>query len=151
MQITRFAEKNDGLRNHAGILSHGPVLVAPLAELSRRRGRGSLWGADSGLTVTAPAEECTQWTLVELHGILRAPADMTLCERVEALLRGGQRQIVLDLAPLSAIDAAGVGELIRAYNMATGAGGVMRIARAKGRVGHLLEVAGVLRLFSSDR
>ena len=94
--------------------------------------------------MTALVEECAQWTVVELHGTLRAPADMTLREKVEALLGGGQEQIVLDLAGVSAIDAAGIGELIRAYDTAVGAGGVVRIAGAKGRARQLLEVVGVL-------
>ena len=61
--------------------------------------------------MTAPVEECTQWTVVELHGTLRAPADVALRKKVEALLGRGQRQIVLDLAGLCDIDAAGIGEL----------------------------------------
>lgn len=101
--------------------------------------------------MTAVLEECTRWSVVELDGTLRAPIRMRLCEKVEALLRRGQRQIVLDLARVSAIDAAGIGELIRAYDTAVGAGGVVRIAGAKGRVRQLLEVVGVLRLLSGDR
>jgi anti-anti-sigma factor len=101
--------------------------------------------------VTALVEECTQWTIVELHGTLRAPADMTLREKVDALLGRGERQIVLDLAGISAIDAAGIGELIRAYHTTIAAGGVMRIARARGRVRLVLKFVGVLNLLSGNR
>lgn len=101
--------------------------------------------------MTALVEECAQWTVVELHGTLRAPADMTLREKVEALLGGGQKQIVLDLAGVSAIDAAGIGELMRAYHTTIAAGGAMRIARASGRVRLVLKFVGVLNLLSGNR
>ena len=101
--------------------------------------------------MTAPVEECTQWTVVELHGTLRAPADVALRKKVEALLGRGQRQIVLDLAGLSDIDAAGIGELMRAYHTTIAAGGAMRIARARGRVRLVLKFVGVLNLLSDIR
>ena len=41
--------------------------------------------------------------------------------RIGSLLRCGERQIVLDLKMMS-IDAAGVGELVRAHNMARAVG-----------------------------
>jgi anti-anti-sigma factor len=93
--------------------------------------------------VAALVEECTQWTVVELHGTLRAPADVTLRKKVEGLLGRGQTQIVLDLAGLSDIDAAGIGELMRAYHRTVAAGGAMRIARASGRVRLVLKFVGV--------
>ena len=54
---------------------------------------------------------------VYLQGALRAPLDGELRRTVRGLLRRGDRLIVLDLAGVRRIDAAGVGELVRAYNM----------------------------------
>jgi anti-anti-sigma factor len=93
--------------------------------------------------VTAFLEECAQCVIVELVGTLRAPVDTTLREKIGAVLRDDQKQIVVDLEQLSAIDAAGVGELMHVYETATEAGAVLRIAGANSRVRRLLEVAGV--------
>jgi anti-anti-sigma factor len=55
---------------------------------------------------------------------------------------------VLDLARLADIDAAGIGELMRAFQMTNAAGGVLQIARANRRVRHLLQVAGVFAILT---
>jgi anti-anti-sigma factor len=66
------------------------------------------------------------------------------------LLASNERRILLDLAQLSDIDAAGVGELVRAFNTLKAAGGVLRITHANPHVRQLLRVAGVLGLLSGD-
>jgi len=90
----------------------------------------------------------TRGSTLELEGTLRAPATAELRHRVDALLRRGDRCIVLDLEQLSDIDAAGIGELIRAFNLARAGGAAFRLVGTRGRVRHLLEVAGVLRLLN---
>jgi anti-anti-sigma factor len=57
---------------------------------------------------------------------------------------------MLDLARVSRIDAAGVGELVRAYNMTTAAGGVLRIVNATTMVRELLELAGLFELMGGE-
>ena len=52
---------------------------------------------------------------VYLQGALRAPLDGEPRRTVCGLLRRGERLIVLDLAGVGRIDAAGVGALVRAY------------------------------------
>ena len=65
----------------------------------------------------APCSErfCTVYT----DGSLLFPVNPDLLTRVRTLLRRGERGIVLDLSSVSLIDAAGVGELVRAYNLAS--------------------------------
>jgi anti-anti-sigma factor len=72
--------------------------------------------------------------------------DGVLRHRVRALLGRGQRAIVVDLARVPSIDAAGIGELVRAYNMTTAAEGVLRVVHASVWVRRLLESAGLLGL-----
>ena len=69
---------------------------------------------------------------------------------VRALLLRGERDIVLDLAGVTRIDAAGVGELIRAYNMATAAGGSLRIVHASEWVREVLERVQLFELLSGS-
>jgi anti-anti-sigma factor len=71
-----------------------------------------------------------------------------LRRNVEALAGRGERQVVLDLADLSDIDAAGVGELMRAFNAMKAAGGVLQIAHARRHVRKVLHITGVFKLLN---
>jgi anti-anti-sigma factor len=95
-------------------------------------------------------EHGTRVSVLEVEGTLRAPMNRELGHRVETLLCRGERRVVLDLVRLTDIDAAGVGELVSAFNMTNAAGGILRIARASRRVRRLLDVTGVLSLLSPD-
>jgi anti-anti-sigma factor len=70
---------------------------------------------------------------------------------VHTLLRRGERRIVLDLSAVSRIDAAGVGELIRTFNMATATNGAVRIVNATARVREMLERAHLFDLLTGER
>jgi anti-anti-sigma factor len=83
-----------------------------------------------------------------LSGPLRAPVDGALRHNVRALLRRGERIIVLDLTRVSRIDAAGVGELVRAYNMAIAENSVLQIVNAAAWVQEILERVGLFDILS---
>ena len=99
--------------------------------------------------MTVFLEECTPSSVLEVEGTLRDPIDLTLRQKAEALVSRGHRRIVLNLARLRAIDAAGIGELMRAYRMTRAVGGFLQIAQTGRRVRHLLDVAGVLTVLSA--
>ena len=80
--------------------------------------------------------------LLDIEGP-RAPVNGELRHCVLALLRRGERHIILNLARVSRIDAAGVGELVRAYNVAMAANSVLRIAQATAPVRDILERVGL--------
>ena len=84
------------------------------------------------------------FSVVRLDGTLRAPLRPDLSRRVKTLLDRDERRIVVDLSRLVAIDAAGVGELARAFSATHAAGGVLRITRVSPRVRLILRIAGVL-------
>jgi anti-anti-sigma factor len=88
--------------------------------------------------------------ILYLEGPLRLPLDEQLRHRVRALLGRGERTIVLDLARVSRIDAAGVGELVHAYNMTIAVNGVLRIAYPTAWVREILDRAGLFDLLSAD-
>lgn len=85
-------------------------------------------------------------SVLEVGGSFREPVDNDLRDDVATMLKRGRRRIVLDLARVSDVDAAGVGELVRAFNLVYAAGGELRIANASERVEHFLRVTGVLAL-----
>jgi anti-anti-sigma factor len=80
--------------------------------------------------------------------MLRVPLSSDLRSRVEAVLRRGDRRILLDVSALLVIDAAGIGELVQAYNMTSTEGGVLRIAGSHERVRRLLEISGLFELLT---
>jgi anti-anti-sigma factor len=55
---------------------------------------------------------------------------------------------VLDLTRVSRLDAAGVGELVRAYNMTMAAQGVLRIAHPTAWVRQILERVGLFDILT---
>ena len=76
---------------------------------------------------------------IRLEDSLRLPSNRELRHRVRTLLRRGARRIVLDLAAVSTIDAAGIGELVRVYNKAIGSHAALRIVNTTPRVHEMLE------------
>lgn len=88
--------------------------------------------------------------VLHVDGPLRAPLGVDLHERVRALLHGGSRSIVLDLARVPAIDAVGVGELVRVYNMTLAAGGVLRVVHASRLVREILQRVGLFDVLSAN-
>jgi anti-anti-sigma factor len=83
---------------------------------------------------------------VQLEGELRAPVGAALTQTVEEMIVRGERRVLLDLARVEEIDAAGIGELIAAFNVMREAGGVLQVAHARARVRRVLDVAGVLNV-----
>ena len=86
-----------------------------------------------------------------LHGPLRPPLTGELRHRILAQLRRGERIIVLDLSRVSSIDAAGVGQLVRAYNVTRAAHGTLRIVHTTRWVRTLLERSGLFKLLSTGQ
>jgi anti-anti-sigma factor len=85
---------------------------------------------------------------IHVVGPLREPVSTELRRMVQTLVCRGDRRIVLDLADLSEIDAAGVGELVRAYNLASAAEGTLWIVNAASSVRELLVRVGLFDLLT---
>jgi anti-anti-sigma factor len=85
--------------------------------------------------------------ILSVNGPLTAPVKRDMRHHVRALLRDGERRIVLDLRSVSRIDAAGLGELVRAYNMAHAVDASVRVVNPSSWVRAIIErvgLAGVL-------
>jgi anti-sigma B factor antagonist len=89
-------------------------------------------------------------SVVRLDGVLQAPIDDELIERVHELLVRGQRHILLDLAAVSDLDAAGVGELVRVHNLAAAANGEVRIVHPEPKTRELLGRLGLLTVLNVE-
>jgi anti-anti-sigma factor len=89
-------------------------------------------------------------SILHISGPLRVPLSRDLELAVHALLRGGVRRIELNLAAVSDLDAAGVGELVQEYNLAAAAHCVLRIVSTPARAQELLCKAGLFDLLTKD-
>lgn len=87
--------------------------------------------------------------VLRVEGPLHAPASADLRRCVQALLQSGERHIVVSLNRVFDVDAGGLGELVRAYNMTTAASGVFRIEGANHRVRTILERVGLYDVLAS--
>jgi anti-anti-sigma factor len=86
-----------------------------------------------------------------LDGQLLAPVDGCLRHLVRALLRRGERTIVLDLTRVSTLDAAGVSELVRTYNMAVHVNGIVQVAHASVWVQQILATVGLFEILTAGK
>lgn len=98
------------------------------------------------MSITEDSSDDT--AVLHIEGPLRAPVGTGLRQNVEALLRRGERKIVVNLAGVSDLDAAGMGELVRAYNTAIAANGALRITHAFGNTRELLARVGLFDLLN---
>jgi anti-anti-sigma factor len=87
--------------------------------------------------------------VVYLDGPLLAPLTNELSRRIRSLCRRGERTIVLDLAKVSTIDAAGIGQLVRAYNIGVAADSAVQIVHVTRWAHEMLELVGLLTLLSA--
>jgi anti-anti-sigma factor len=118
-------------------------------EMARKADR--LSGLSEAFTIEQPSPTQRSYT-VRLEDWLWLPFNRRLRQIVRTLLRRGERNIVLDLTRVSKIDAAGIGELVRGYNMARASDGTLRIANANPWIREMLErVALFERLNSRQR
>jgi anti-anti-sigma factor len=89
-------------------------------------------------------------SILHIHGPLRVPVGAELDRSVQALLRRGSRQILLDLSGVSDVDAGGVGKVVEVYNLTAASHGALRIAEARAHVRELFDRAGLFELLSAD-
>ena len=88
--------------------------------------------------------------IVHVTGPLRTPVSRMLRQSVRGLLCQGARQIVLDLSAISRIDAAGVGELVRTFNMTAAVNGALRVVNASAWVREMLERVQLFERLSGE-
>ena len=109
-----------------------------------------VYGSEEAMT--AMLKRCpTRDHTVHVTGPLLAPVSRVMRDSVGARLRLGERRIVLDLSSISGIDAAGIGELVRIFNMSAAAYGALRVVHASARVREMLERSQLFELLSTER
>jgi anti-sigma B factor antagonist len=78
---------------------------------------------------------------------LKKGGDVALHEKVRSLMLQGHRKVLLDLAGVSYVDSAGLGELIQAYSASKNHGGSLKLFNPTKRLQELLVVTDLARVF----
>ena len=80
-------------------------------------------------------------TLGENTGILR--------DEFTSLLAQGNKNIILNMAGVTYVDSAGLGELVGAYTTATNQGGSVKLLHLQGKMKDLMQITKLHTIFSS--
>ena len=91
-------------------------------------------------------------SVVDLSGkITIGEGDVVLRETVETLLKEGRSRIVLNLARISYMDSAGIGELVACYKRSREKGGQLKLLNPSGKVYDLLQLTKLEEIFETFR
>jgi len=91
------------------------------------------------------SQEHGVWIFRLVGAMVRGRELHRLRDSMEPLIRRGELRCVLDLGAVSYVDAAGIGELVRAGRRVRGHGGRLVLAAVPERVRRVLEMTAVLR------
>ncbi len=89
--------------------------------------------------------------VVDLSGkiTLSDGGDAMLKDKVRSLLQQRRKKLVLNLADVSYVDSAGLGELVQAYAAASKNGGTLKLLNTTKRIRDLLSITKLLTVFET--
>jgi anti-sigma B factor antagonist len=93
-------------------------------------------------------ERRADWTVVRVAGDVDLATADELRRALHATVDRGQVLVVVDLGGVAFLDSIGIGVLVSGLKRARSAGGDLRLAAPALIVRHLLEVAGLLGVFT---
>jgi anti-sigma B factor antagonist len=89
-------------------------------------------------------------TILDLSGRLTSTDGAgRLKEKVTSLIFEGQKNIILNLANLTYMDSAGLGEMVACHSTATKSGGAVKLANTTGRLKDLLSITKLVTVFDA--
>ncbi len=91
-------------------------------------------------------------SVVDLSGkITIGEGDVVLRETVETLIKEGRTKLLLNLARISYMDSAGIGELVACYKRSREKGGQLKLLNPSGKVYDLLQLTKLEEIFETFR
>lgn len=75
--------------------------------------------------------------------------DQLLKDKVNSLVHQGNKRILINLANVTHMDSAGLGELVGAYTTVTKSGGSMKLVNLTKRLHDLLSITKLLTVFDT--
>jgi anti-sigma B factor antagonist len=86
-------------------------------------------------------------TILDIEGkITIGVGDVAVRDAVQTALAGG-KNILLNMAKVSTIDSAGVGELVSAYTTVTKRGGKLKLVNLPAKVNDILQITQLITVF----
>ena len=90
--------------------------------------------------------------VVDLNGkITIGEGDVVLRDAVDKVLKDDSKKILLNLAKVSYMDSAGIGELVACYKRAREKGGELKLLNPSGKVFDLLQLTKLEEIFETHR
>lgn len=75
--------------------------------------------------------------------------DQLLKDKINSLVHQGHKHILVNLAGVTAMDSAGLGELVGSYTTVTKAGGSLKLVNLTKRLHDLLSITKLLTVFDT--
>ena len=90
-------------------------------------------------------------TIIDIDGPITLGQGDTdrLADKVRSLLQQGRKQLIANLANVSYMDSAGLGELVQAYTTVSRQGGALRLVGVTKRLNDLLVITKLSTVFDS--
>ncbi|MEU3278858.1 STAS domain-containing protein [Streptomyces antibioticus] len=87
-------------------------------------------------------------TVLDMKGkITIGVGDVQLREAVHEALESGAKNILLNLASVSVIDSAGIGELVSSYTHVANRGGKLKLVNLPPKITYMLQVTQLISVF----
>ena len=89
-------------------------------------------------------------TVLDLSGqITFTQGDQLFKDKIHSLIHQGHKNILVNMADVTHVDSAGLGELVSAYTTVTKAGGTMKLVNLTRRLTDLLSITKLLTVFDT--
>jgi anti-sigma B factor antagonist len=89
-------------------------------------------------------------TVLDVSGqITLSQGDQQFKDKINSLVHEGRHNILVNLANVTHVDSAGLGELVAAYTTVTKAGGSMKLLNLTRRLHDLLAITKLLTIFDT--
>jgi anti-sigma B factor antagonist len=88
--------------------------------------------------------------ILDLKGkMLIGEGDELLREKINSLVEGGKKKVVLNLADVPYVDSAGLGEIVRCYTTVSRKDGKLKLLNLTKRIHDLLAITKLLTVFET--
>lgn len=88
--------------------------------------------------------------ILDLKGkMLIGEGDELLREKINSLVEGGRKKVVLNLADVPYVDSAGLGEIVRCYTTVSRKDGKLKLLNLTKRIHDLLSITKLLTVFET--
>jgi anti-sigma B factor antagonist len=100
------------------------------------------------MALTAKTRQIGDVSIVDLNGkITLGESSGVLRDELNALLAMGRKHIIVNMANVSYVDSAGLGELVGKYTTATNQGGSIKLLYLQGKMKDLLQITKLHTIF----